>query len=259
MDDKLNRMLLVIPCYRESQRLPVFLKDLCMTLEPSHEVAVLVVDDGSGAEEVQRMRLLIDTVRADFPFVREPLFLTENLGKGGAIYRGWQDPGPVEWLAFVDADGSCSAKEVQRIIELSRSVPDDVGGLFASRIKILGRSVHRLLHRHLIGRVYATLVSELLNIPVYDSQCGLKLVRRLAFEKIKPVLELKDFAFDIELLAALLDSGVKVEEVPIDWHETPGSKVHLLRDSIRMYSEVLSVRQRRSSEEWRQIVRLRQD
>lgn len=250
MNDKLNRVLLVIPCYQESQRLPVFLKDLCKTLESNRDVSILVVDDGSGAEEVQRMRLLIDAVRADFPFVREPLFLTENLGKGGAIYRGWQERAQAEWLAFVDADGSCPAREVQRMVEVSRSAPDDVGGLFASRVKMLGRAVNRQLHRHLIGRVYATLVSECLDIPVYDSQCGLKLVRSRVFEKVKSVLEIKDFGFDVELLCALLDSGAIVEEVPIDWHETPGSKLRLLRDSIRMFRDVLSVKRRRSSIAW---------
>lgn len=253
------RVLLVIPCYQESQRLPVFLKDLCKTLESNRDVSILVVDDGSGPEEEQRMRVLLDQTRTVCPFLREPLFLKENLGKGGAIYRGWQERGQAKWLAFVDADGSCPAREVQRIIELSHTAPDDVGGLFASRVKILGRSIDRQLHRHLIGRVYATLVSECLDIPVYDSQCGLKLVRHRDFERVESVLEIKDFGFDVELLAALHDSGVKIEEVPIDWHETPGSKLRLMRDSIRMFRDVLSVRRRRLSEEWKTICKLGQD
>lgn len=254
-----NNLLLVIPCYQESKRLPTFLADLCATLHQVSEVTILIVDDDSGEEEEHKMRQLLDTVRGDFSFVCAPLFLNENLGKGGAVYAGWKQSESYEWVAFVDADGSCSAQEVRRLIELSRTVPSTVGGLFASRVKILGRQVNRLLHRHLIGRVYATLVSEGLNIPVYDSQCGLKLVRRSAFVKIESVLKLKGFAFDIELLAALLDSGVKVEEVPIDWHETPGSKLSLIRDSIRMFLDVLSVRRRRASEAWRKIRDRRQD
>jgi glycosyltransferase involved in cell wall biosynthesis len=247
---KQNSVLLVIPCYQESRRLPVFLRELCETLESCSGVSILVVDDGSGPEEEQRMRELLGVMQAKCPLIREPLCLTNNLGKGGAVYRGWQERGQEEWVAFVDADGSCSAIEVKRLIELARTAHEDVGALFASRVKILGRHVDRRLHRHLIGRVYATLVSEGLDIPVYDSQCGLKLVRRRAFERIESVLKLHGFAFDIELLAALMDSGAKVEEVPIDWHETAGSKLHLVRDSVRMFRDVLSVRSRRRSEEW---------
>lgn len=253
MDMAPQPVLLVIPCYQESRRLPAFLKDLCTTLASCPGVSILVVDDGSGPEEEQRMRVLLDALRAEFPVLREPLFLSDNLGKGGAIYRGWQAGEKTEWLAFVDADGSCSAKEVLRLIQLARHSPENIGALFASRIKILGRSVQRKLHRHLIGRVYATVVSESLNIPVYDSQCGLKLVRRRAFEHIEPLLKLHRFAFDVELLCALLDSGWAVHETPIDWHETPGSKLRLFHDSLEMFRDVLSVKKRRSSEEWRKL------
>ncbi|CAN5772644.1 hypothetical protein BH11VER1_BH11VER1_10670 [soil metagenome] len=250
----MSHVHLVIPCFCESSRIGKFLPALCEEMIALKDVSVLVVDDGSGAEEREAMQKLLMPLQEHFPCLKPPLFLPQNLGKGGAIYQGWHIHDNAEWLAFVDADGSCSAGEVKRLIELARSTPDKVGALFASRIKILGRTVDRQLRRHLIGRVYATLVSEGLDIPVYDSQCGLKLVRRRAFEKIKPVLQLNGFAFDIELLAALLDSGVKVEEMPIDWHETQGSKLHLVRDSIRMFRDVLMVRQRRFSLEWTSLM-----
>ncbi len=119
------------------------------------------------------------------------------------------------------------------------------GALFASRVLMLGRQVTRDFHRHLLGRVYATLVSSLLQIPIYDSQCGFKLIPGSAWEKVRQKLQIGGFAFDVELLVALLDSGIKVTELPIDWHETPGGKVHLIRDSYRMYRDVLRVRKLR--------------
>jgi hypothetical protein len=125
--------------------------------------------------------------------------------------------------------------------KLSKPMP----AFFASRIKMLGRRVDRLLKRHLLGRVYATLVSELLQVPVYDSQCGLKMVPRAAFEKVRDRLVVKDFAFDVELMVSLLDTGCEISEVPIHWHETPGGKVNLLKDSWRMARDVWRIRQRR--------------
>lgn len=239
---------LVIPCYRESTRLPRFLAELCSAMEALGEVSVLVVDDGSGAEEAAATRVAVDSLRQRHPALLPMLELTANLGKGGAVYAGWEQAAPgTRWLGFVDADGSCSAAETARVIDLSRARPSATPppAFFASRVKMLGRSVERQFKRHLLGRVYATLVSELLNIPVYDSQCGLKLVPQPAYQAIKPKLTISGFAFDVDLMAMLLDGGTAVQEVPIDWHEEPGGKVHLLRDSWRMARDVGAIKQKR--------------
>ena len=193
------------------------------------------------------MTQVVDTLRADFPCLLPLKALPGNLGKGGAVYAGWADHGGAEWLGFVDADGSCSASEVARLVKMTNA--ESVGArpaIFASRIKMLGRRVERLLKRHLLGRVYATLVSEMLDVPVYDSQCGLKLVPRAAFEKIAARMTVMGFAFDVELMVALLDTGCAIHEVPIDWHEVPGGKVNLLRDSWRMALDVWRIKQRRA-------------
>lgn len=49
------------------------------------------------------------------------------------------------------------------------------------------------------------------------------------------------FAFDVELLAAASAQGLKMEEAPIDWFDVPGSKVSLLRDTLRMTKSVLAI------------------
>ena len=116
---------------------------------------------------------------------------------------------------------------------------------------MLGRKIHRQLLRHLLGRTYATLVHELLDIPVYDSQCGLKLVPAAAYRKIRPALSVNGFAFDAQLLLALLHSGHEVIEVPIDWHETPGGKIRLVLDALRMTRDILAIRRRSRSAAWR--------
>jgi hypothetical protein len=119
---------------------------------------------------------------------------------------------------------------------------NDTNALFASRVKMLGRRVERLFKRHLLGRIYATLVSEILDIPVYDSQCGLKIIPRRAYEQIKDRLSIHGFAFDVDLMVALLDSGCRIDEVPIDWKEMQGGTVRLMRDSWLMARDVMHIR-----------------
>ncbi len=241
---------LVVPCYRESARIGGFLPDLCREMMALGGVRVQVVEDGSEPREAAAMQALVDPLRVSYPCLLPVKLLPKNLGKGGAVYAGWADHGGADWLAFVDADGSCSATETARLLALRPRAEAPPKALFASRVKMLGRRVERLLKRHLLGRVYATLVSELLDVPVYDSQCGLKLVPRAAYERIATQLKVMGFAFDVELMAALLEAGYAIQEVPIDWQEMPGGKVSLLRDSWRMARDVWDIRCRRPT--WRQ-------
>ncbi|MBK8092741.1 MAG: glycosyltransferase [Verrucomicrobiaceae bacterium] len=239
-----DSVLLIIPCYRESGRIGPFLDELATEMARVGRVSIRVVEDGSGAQEQQAMSGLLAPYLQKHAFIRPPLMLAENHGKGGAIYSAWREEKEAAWLAFVDADGSCSAAEVARLIGIARSSPPRTA-VIASRVKMLGRHVERDWRRHVLGRIYATVVSILLDLPVYDSQCGLKLVPRADFERIASLLHIHGFAFDVELLTTLLDSGCTVREEPISWHEIPGGKVRFLRDPLLMARDVWHVRQRR--------------
>ena len=236
---------MVIPAYRESARIKPFLAALCETLTPLPQCRVLVVDDGSGAEEQRRLFQIVNDLRSEYSNLLVPLLLEKNLGKGGAILAGWKQLAEeVAWLGFADADGASPASEVFRILNSLPGPQEKPACFFASRVKMLGKTVDRKLYRHLIGRVYATIVSNCLGLPVYDSQCGLKVIPTVAFKHIEPFLGTNDFAFDVELLAALVNSGFQVLEVPINWSDVPGSKVHLIRDSFKMLSSVWKISRR---------------
>jgi dolichyl-phosphate beta-glucosyltransferase len=248
-DPRGDRMhcVIAIPCFRESKRLPVFLDSLCRELaEASFQTSILVVDDGSGHPEDAALRSVINEFRSKYPqLIGDPIFLKKNLGKGGAVYAGWNaattNSAP-ELLCFVDADGAVPGTEVRRLIgELLEDREHRWDGLFGSRIKLLGKTVHRRISRHYTGRVFATFVSVVTGLEIYDSQCGLKVIRKDAFHAIASRLKETRYAFDVELTLLLLKNRFKVRETPIDWAEVPGSKVNLLKDSIRMFSDVIRI------------------
>jgi len=221
-----------------------FLEDLRHGL-PSR-FSIRVSDDGSTPFERERLAALIQSVQQrpmhEGPVFLDPLFTLRNTGKGGAILRGWDVPGDAELVAFVDADGAVSASEILRAEVAFRNTIQDA--LFASRVKMLGRTVERTLKRHLTGRVFATLVSNVGRIPAYDTQCGLKILLRSAFEKIRPHQQTLGFAFDVELCLLLRKCGFSIIEFPVDWRDIPGSKVSLLRDSWRMAWEIFRIQRR---------------
>jgi dolichyl-phosphate beta-glucosyltransferase len=237
---------LVIPAFEESVRIPAYLDELARELEAlEFPVRILVVDDGSSASERDALASVVNELASRHPSLLPPLLLPENQGKGGAILAGWQAGHAANWFGFADADGATPAREVARVLKYAVERAGSPECFFASRIKLLGRQVERKMSRHLMGRVYATLVGSLIHPGVYDSQCGFKIISARAFAAISDVISEKRFAFDVDLLAALIDAGISIEEVPIDWKDIPGSKVSFLKDTVRMFVSLLRIRAKR--------------
>ena len=241
----MRKTLLVIPHYNDTARLKPFLADLIRVLPA--RFSILVSDDGSENDEREGLSALIRHFRhadsTEGPTLLEPIFHSKNTGTGGAVYRGWSQSDGYSFVAFADADGAISEKEILRA-ETFFGSDECNAALFACRIKMMGRSIQRSLCRHLTGRVFATLVSELGDIPAYDTQCGFKILKTEAYRKIQPYLKTLGFAFDVELALLLHKLGMNIIEFPVDWHDVPGSKVSLIRDSISMAVEVLKIRGR---------------
>lgn len=242
-------VLLVIPAFRESRRLPKFLPALCeaLTAIGMPEVQVQVVDDGSGEEEQARMRQVLEEVRTRHPFVRPLVALPQNVGKGGAIYCGWDEAVEEEWLAFVDADGAVPAPEVARILSLTQDPAAAGRAIYAVRVTGAGHHVRRTLPRWISGRVFRWLVHFLFEVQVPDTQCGCKVVPREVYRRLRPRLSELRFAFDVELTLRLQNEGCEILPVPIDWHESPGGRVRP-RTVVEMVASLLRLRRQLNSE-----------
>ncbi len=119
-------------------------------------------------------------------------------------------------------------------------------------MKLLGRHVERYATRHYLGRIFATGASLALGIPVYDSQCGLKLFR--ATPEVRDAFATpfqSRWLFDVELLdrlatAAGADLQRRIHEVPLrNWADPGGSKLRL-HDFLLVPFQLAMVRWRRS-------------
>jgi dolichyl-phosphate beta-glucosyltransferase len=77
---------------------------------------------------------------------------------------------------------------------------------------------------------------------VKDTQCGFKLFTRSAAKLIFPNMHVEGWIFDIEILTIADYLGIQVAEVPVTWNEVEGSKMSLLRDSIKMALDMLVIR-----------------
>ena len=117
--------------------------------------------------------------------------------------------------------------------------------VLGSRIKRLGASIDRKAKRHYLGRVFATFASLTLRLPVYDTQCGAKLVQAALVPQLFDQPFLSRWIFDVELLARLrnlvgvqklLDATI---EAPLDkWEDIGGSKLrfsYMMRAPLELW------------------------
>lgn len=244
---------IVIPSYNEAKRLPDYLGDLCHIANERRDTEIVVSDDGSRVEEFQFIFEVITDLQRKYPWARLQMFRADqNGGKGAAIAREFLRS-TSDIVGFVDADGSVSASECFRVLDVLRMTygREKETGLTAgrrcssvigTRIKMLGNPVDRHPYRHYTGRIFATLVSELFHIPVYDSQCGCKFFVRDDVRNVMDFAYDKRWLWDTQLIISLFKAGYHQIEVPLSWREVPGSKVSLLKDAVRMFGGIVRFR-----------------
>ena len=236
---------LVMPCFNEAARLDP--AGLCEALRVRPWLHLLVVDDGSTDATPSRLEALREAAP---PGQVSILTLERNQGKAEAVRRGLLTllaRGGFDALGFWDADLSTPLSAVDRLWGALAEDPRRELVL-GSRVRLLGRPVERRALRHYGGRVIATLISLGLDLPVYDSQCGAKL---LAVTPGLPSLLERPFSsrwlFDMELLSRWLhahpgDAWVHgLYEVPLPtWVHATGSKLAPV-DALRAPLDVLAI------------------
>jgi dolichyl-phosphate beta-glucosyltransferase len=237
------KTLIIIPSFNDATRLKHFLPTLNKIL-PQH-FNITVIDDGSHPKEKEDLQTLIKTSQEEWEKTGKNLSLisrTHNIGKGGSIQEGWKTPNSADILGFTDADGAVGAEEILRAENFFRQ--SDYQALFGSRIQLLGRHINRSFKRHISSRVFATLVTHIGKLPAYDTQCGLKFLKKQAYQTLEPYFQSKRFAFDVELALLLQKFSLHTIEFPVDWSDIPGSKVSLINDSLKMGKEVFEIKKR---------------
>jgi dolichyl-phosphate beta-glucosyltransferase len=226
-----HRVSLVIPCFNEALRLDV--PRFQQYLARNSRTQILFVDDGSTDNTVH----VLESVRAGYEDCTGILRCGRNKGKAEAVRFGINDAldnFQQEIVGYWDADLATPLDAVGSFSSILDSRPE-IEMVFGSRVKLLGRHVERRAARHYLGRIFATVVSQMLRLPIYDTQCGAKLFR-VTPETRKIFAEpfLSKWVFDVEIIARYLELNGNdpkhleqiIYEYPLEtWVDIPGSKV----------------------------------
>jgi dolichyl-phosphate beta-glucosyltransferase len=238
------RVIIVVPCFNEGLRLPV---DQFREFLHESSVSFAFVDDGSTDNTIARIESIQTNNEDRVSVHRSPA----NQGKAEAVRLGMnfaleQD---AEYVGFWDADLATPLDAIPQFMAVFAESPD-LDMVFGSRVKLLGRHVQRRAGRHYLGRVFATIVSTILRLPIYDTQCGAKIfrvnskTRGLTAERFQT-----RWVFDVEILARYIHAmgspelaAPHIYEYPLHrWEDVGGSKVKpadfllALRDVIGIY------------------------
>ena len=244
-----HHVSLVVPCYNEAARINAQLFRKFLAESPT--ARILFVDDGSGDNTVQVLEELCHGYGERAIVLRS----IRNQGKAEAVRSGFShalQDSQQEIVGYWDADLATPLDSVKNFLKVFDERPG-IEMIFGSRVKLLGRHVERSAARHYLGRVFATVVSVVLRLPIYDTQCGAKLFR--VTPELRRVFAepfLSKWVFDVEILARYLklyrnDTGHLeqiIYEYPLEaWVDVAGSKVRP-KDFLTALMDILRIQRR---------------
>jgi len=224
---------IVVPARNEESRLPDGLARLCAkAAELPGGVAIIVVDSASTDDTAGIVRR--------WPVGRVPvrLITCTRPGKGVAVRAGLL-ASTAPYVGFCDADTAADLSAMDEAIKL----------LLDGRPLVLGSRAHPasvVEDRHSVFRKAGAAVfraaARRIAPGVTDTQCGLKFFAGPVARAAAHDLRAPGFAFDIELIARCRQLGAEPTEIPVRWHDVPGSTFSVWRHSLAAFIEVAAIR-----------------
>ena len=167
---------------------------------------MIVIDDGSKDrtyEEVMRAASSNDRVKV--------LQYDENVGKGFALLQGFKYASG-DLIVFLDADMDLHPGQIQILFDYMKMY--DADAVIGSKRHPQSK-VNYPLRRRIISNIYYAVIRTLFDLPIRDTQTGLKVFR---YEPLKMAISrilVKKYAFDLEILVNLHHLGYKVVSAPV--------------------------------------------
>lgn len=223
---------IIVPAYNEEIRLPAALERIEVFLsQQEYSAEVLVIENGSRdrtLEIAQQAAARLPTFRA----IHE-----DQRGKGRAVKRGMLEARG-EFRVICDVDLSVPIEEINRFIPPQM----DCDVVIASREASGAVRYNEPAFRHIVGRLFNAVVRILVMPGLQDTQCGFKCFRAAVVEDVFPRQVIDGWTFDVEVLFIARRLGYRIIEIPVPWYHNGQSKVHVMRDLLKVARELIQIR-----------------
>jgi len=229
---------IIIPAYNEERRLPRGLTKIRDYLASrgfaGSQAEIIVVDDGSQ----DHTAAIAQEWSRDFPSVRL-VSNGRNRGKGYSVRQGMLEARGRITL-FTDADLSAPIEEADKLLAAIKAGSDvAIGSRAIDRSLIFA---HQSRFRELAGMIFNGFVRLFTGLPFQDTQCGFKAFVRERSQIIFEQQRIEGFGFDPEVLFLAKRHGLRTVEIPVRWAHDPATKVHVVRDSLLMFLDLVYIR-----------------
>lgn len=241
-----KRVDLVIPVMNEAHVLESSIERVRHYLTESgfpHDWRIVIVNNGS----TDATGDVAASLSASHPDV--VCHQLQRRGRGLALRHAWTHSS-ADAVCYMDVDLSTELTHIQPLIAAILDQGFDVA--IGSRL-LPGSRTGRSLKREFISRAYNLIVRLAFHTHVKDAQCGFKAASRSAVERVVPRVVDDGWFFDTELLVLAEAEGMRINEIPVNWHEDPDSRVKLISTAIEDLKGILRVwrtlRRRRPGQE----------
>jgi glycosyltransferase involved in cell wall biosynthesis len=199
-----DRISIIMPAYNEADCILGSIVDIAKQFDAvSKDFEIIVVDDGS----VDDTRKIVEGLtNPKLKLIGSKI----NQGKGYALKLGvYHATGQFTFL--VDSDSEIRPTELMSYLEALRYAEIVIG----SKRHPLS-SVRTTAMRKFLSLGFNLLERLLTGMKATDTQAGLKAVRSAALYRILPLLSVKRYAFDAELLTVASLFDFKITELPVN-------------------------------------------
>lgn len=215
------KLSVIIPAYNEEKRITETLTNVNSYLSSqSYDYEIIVVVNGSHDLTYHTVKELEEST-----IKKATAINLEEGGKGNAVKRGILDKATGDIIMFMDADNATPISEIEKFLPFFQQGYDVVIGSRYTNPELV--KVHQPIYRIWLSRLSNILIQFLAVPGVKDTQLGFKAFSSKAAKDIFPLVGIKRWGFDMEVLTIALSLGYKIKEIGVSWTEHGGGHVPL--------------------------------
>jgi len=247
----MNSISLLIPAYNEADKIENSLLSIYRYLQSDSflslnlDYEVLLLDDGStDATKLISENAIKKNNLENFKLVKLP-----HRGKAPTLIAGF-NMAKNDLVLMCDADLAVPISELNKFVKKIKSEKLDI--VIASREGEGASREGEPFIRHLMGRIFNTIIRIILGLNISDTQCGFKLFKKANLMSIVPKIltykaddaeidKAQVSGFDTEILYIAKKLNFKIGIIPTYWKYGENSKVSKVRDSLNNLKDVLAI------------------